>query len=192
MKKFTLRNCSTFVEHPVPHIRINNFFPKDMFDDIVATTEQGGSKGHQFLSQLSYPPDTELSTRVKEETVQYFVETILPHYSAIAKQLGMDALDPRDIVYRSTLQACNTADYEIHQDTVRKHLTALIYVSPQVNTGTLFYENKEGDGRYEDTWEPNCGYIFMRSKDSWHNYENTDPDNLRWVWMFNAMSNVKP
>ena len=55
------------------------------------------------------------------------------------------------------------ADYvfPIHDDTPNKLLSGVVYLRPENNTGTIFYENKNGDGRNEVPWKVNRAVFFQ-------------------------------
>ena len=58
------------------------------------------------------------------------------------------------------------ADYEfpIHDDTPDKLLSGVVYLKPEENTGTIFYENRNGDGKNIVEWKMNRGVFFQEAK----------------------------
>ena len=83
------------------------------------------------------------------------------------------------------------ADYKfpIHDDTPNKLLSGVIYLKPNKNSGTIFYDNKKGDGKREIEWKPNRAVFFSRSeKQTWHSYEGDGISN-RFALVFNLMTN---
>lgn len=81
---------------------------------------------------------------------------------------------------------CTGKDYKfpIHNDSVDKLLSAVIYISPENNKGTILYENKEALTPIEVKWKQNRVFIFSRNKDTWHSYES-DNFNQRVTLVYN-------
>lgn len=82
------------------------------------------------------------------------------------------------------------ADYKfpIHDDTPNKLLSGVIYLSPEYNSGTIFYDNKSGDGKNEISWKQNRAVFFSRSeRNTWHSFEG-DKKSKRRVLVYNLMT----
>jgi len=78
--------------------------------------------------------------------------------------------------------------FPIHDDIPDKLLSGVIYVSPEKNTGTLFYENKKGDGKQEIEWKKNRAVFFSRKeRKSWHSYQGDGKSN-RLALVYNLMT----
>ena len=45
------------------------------------------------------------------------------------------------------IQTGSHYEFPIHDDTPDKLLSGVIYIKPEANTGTIFYENKKGEGK---------------------------------------------
>ena len=83
------------------------------------------------------------------------------------------------------------ADYQfpIHDDTPNKLLSGVIYISPEKNSGTIFYENKKGDGKQIVGWKVNRAVFFSRiEKETWHSYKGNGKSN-RIALVYNLMTN---
>ena len=83
------------------------------------------------------------------------------------------------------------ADYQfpIHDDTPNKLLSGVIYIRPEKNSGTIFYENKKGDGKKIIDWEINRAVFFSRiEKETWHSYKGDGKSN-RIALVYNLMTN---
>jgi len=78
--------------------------------------------------------------------------------------------------------------FPIHDDTPNKLLSGVIYLKPEVNKGTLFYKDKQGNEKKEIEWRQNRAVFFARSeKQSWHSYEG-DKKSARVALIFNLMT----
>lgn len=83
------------------------------------------------------------------------------------------------------------ADYEfpIHDDTPNKLLSGVVYIRPKKNSGTIFYENKKGDGKKIVDWKINRAVFFSRiEKETWHSYKG-DGNSNRIALVYNLMTN---
>ena len=79
--------------------------------------------------------------------------------------------------------------FPIHDDTPNKLLSGVIYLRPEKNLGTIFYKNKNGEGRNETEWKQNRGVFFSRSeRETWHSYEADGKQN-RIALVYNLMTN---
>jgi len=82
------------------------------------------------------------------------------------------------------------SDYEfpIHDDTPDKLLSGVIYIKPEANTGTIFYENKKGEGKNIIEWKTNRAIFFSRAeKKTWHSYKGDGQSN-RVALVYNLMT----
>ena len=82
------------------------------------------------------------------------------------------------------------ADYQfpIHDDTPNKLLSGVVYISPKQNSGTIFYDNKKGDGKKMVDWKVNRAVFFSRvEKETWHSYKGDGKSN-RFVLVYNLMT----
>lgn len=78
--------------------------------------------------------------------------------------------------------------FPIHDDTPNKLLSGVIYLKPEKNLGTFFYNNKQGEGEREIEWKTNKGVFFSRTeRQSWHSYKADNKSN-RVVVVYNLMT----
>ena len=82
--------------------------------------------------------------------------------------------------------------FPIHDDTPNKILSGVIYLSPEKNSGTTFYNDKTGSDRTEMKWKKNRAVFFSRrEKETWHSYKG-DNENNRVALVYNLMTkNIK-
>lgn len=79
--------------------------------------------------------------------------------------------------------------FPIHDDTPNKLLSGVIYLSPQNNSGTNFYSDKNGSHETTIDWKPNRAVFFSRKeKETWHSYKG-DGLNNRVALVYNLMTN---
>jgi hypothetical protein len=167
------------IHHPVPHIRIENVFSEETLEFFNELIHGELFHNKTKMYDLFRPINGDYSTHILDAYREVYKNRF-----DLANTLGVTLPEGRHSE-RSTIQGYKgPSEYNLHLDTNQKIMTSVVYLSPEQNVGTKFYENGKGDGMYEDPWKVNCGYIFCRSENSWHNYENPQ-NNLRWVAMYN-------
>ena len=77
--------------------------------------------------------------------------------------------------------------FPIHNDTLNKLLSGVIYLHPAKNKGTIFYKSKKGEVSFEVEWSQNRAVFFSRSKNSFHSYES-DGNSNRVCLVYNLMT----
>ena len=77
--------------------------------------------------------------------------------------------------------------FPIHNDTLNKLLSGVIYLHPEKNKGTIFYKSKKGEISFEVDWKQNRAVFFSRSKNSFHSYES-DKNSNRVCLVYNLMT----
>ena len=77
----------------------------------------------------------------------------------------------------------------ISDDTPNKLLSGVVYLKPEKNIGTIFYEDKQGNGRKEIEWKQNRAVFFSRTeRETWHSYQGDGKCN-RIALVYNLMTN---
>ena len=78
--------------------------------------------------------------------------------------------------------------FPIHRDHINKLLSGVIYIKPDINTGTIIYEKRDGKNPNIIEWKKNRAFFFSRTEEeSWHNYKG-DGINNRIVLVYNLMT----
>ena len=62
--------------------------------------------------------------------------------------------------------------FPIHDDTPNKLLSGVIYLTPEENSGTIFYSSKKGENKKEIEWKQNRAVFFSRK----------EKKNLAFLW----------
>ena len=79
--------------------------------------------------------------------------------------------------------------FPIHDDTPNKLLSGVIYINPEKNNGTTFYESQNGKNSNQIEWKKNRAVFFSRrERETWHSYEG-DGINNRFALVYNLMTN---
>lgn len=68
--------------------------------------------------------------------------------------------------------------FNIHDERIEKILTAVVYLAPEVNRGTLVYTDRQGSDKKEIPWVPNRAFVYVPKKGvTWHSFEGDGISN---------------
>ena len=110
------------------------------------------------------------------------LKTIYKNYHSkairILKELCPEKVELYDYSDFSIIVTSKNSKFPIHDDTPNKLLSGVIYLMPENNSGTIFYNNKAGRDKTEIKWKKNRAVFFSRKeKETWHSYEGNQKDN---------------
>ena len=120
------------------------------------------------------------------------LKRLVKNYNHKALEL-LEELNPKkvDLYEYAEFNIIETgADYKfpIHDDTPNKLLSGVVYLKPEKNSGTIFYDNKKGQGKKEIEWKPNRAVFFSRvERKTWHSFEG-DGKSDRIVLVYNLVA----
>ncbi|MDC0937828.1 hypothetical protein OAR56_02385, partial [Pelagibacteraceae bacterium] len=78
--------------------------------------------------------------------------------------------------------------FPIHDDIPTKLLSGVVYLDPEINKGTMFFDNIKGDGKKYIEWKKNRAIFFSRKEgETWHSYEG-DGKSSRLTLVYNLMT----
>ncbi len=77
--------------------------------------------------------------------------------------------------------------FPIHTDTLNKLLSGVIYLSPDINNGTILY-NMDKKHKLNVEWKKNRALFFSRSDKTLHSYRS-DGKSKRVTLIYNLMTN---
>jgi len=113
------------------------------------------------------------------------------HYKAlkILKELCKAKLDLYEFSEFSLIVTAKDSISHIHDDIPNKLLSGVVYLSPKINYGTFFYNNKNSKkNKIEVMWKVNRAVFFSRKeRKTWHSYQG-DGNNNRLVLVYNLMT----
>ena len=106
----------------------------------------------------------------------------------ILKELCPDKIKLYDFSEFHIVKSGYKYKFPIHDDIPAKLLSGVIYLQPSENKGTVFYDNKNGDGKNEIKWKINGAVFFSREeRETWHSFES-DGKSDRLVLVYNLMT----
>lgn len=182
-----------FHSEPWPHCVYDNFFSKNLFDEIrsqaIASPSTNGSsvlikrntidRGGNILFSESFSPD--IIHRLFQETFPLLIR-------------DLDDLSPgrSELVEKVELNLVKTPSrlsFPIHDDHVSKILSVVVYIYPQASTGTYLYSSKNSSQPFKEAgWVPNRALVFSRERNkTWHSYSG-DGRGDRCTLVYNLVS----
>ena len=109
----------------------------------------------------------------------------------ILKELNKEKVSLIDYSDFTIVKTKKNNKYPIHDDTFDKLLSGVIYLYPEKNVGTIFYNSKSGKDKDVVEWKINRAVFFSRKeRETWHSYE-ADSNNDRVTLIFNLMTKEK-
>ena len=111
---------------------------------------------------------------------------------SILKSINYEKSELIDYTDLTIIKTGKNYKFPIHDDTPDKLLSGVIYLSPEKNTGTIFYESKIGKNKKIIEWKKNRAVFFSRiERETWHSYQGNGLEN-RTALIYNLMTkNIK-
>ncbi len=115
----------------------------------------------------------------------------LPQAFDILKELNPEKIKLFSYSDFSIIKTNKNSKFPIHDDTPNKLLSGVIYLYPESNSGTVFYNSKSGDNKTSIDWKQNRAVFFSRKeRETWHSYEG-DRINDRVALVYNLMTHER-
>ena len=110
---------------------------------------------------------------------------------SILKELNEEKISLIDYSDFTIIKTKKNKKFPIHDDTFNKLLSGVVYLYPENNIGTFFYNTKSGKDKNVIEWKINRAVFFSRiERETWHSYES-DNANDRITLIFNLMTKEK-
>ena len=110
---------------------------------------------------------------------------------SILKELNEEKVSLIDYSDFTIIKTKKNKKFPIHDDTFTKLLSGVVYLYPENNIGTIFYNTKNGKDKNVIEWKINRAVFFSRiERETWHSYE-ADNANDRITLIFNLMTKEK-
>ena len=143
---------------------IDNFLDKEDFDDIVKCLprEMAIDKTGHFHTRYEKNKifnKNFLSDEITNKLVKNY------HHKAIKilEKLAPKKVELYDYSDFSLIATGKNMNFPIHDDNPDKLLTGVIYLHPNLSTGTNFYKDKKGNGLRTIEWKQNRAVFFFQT-----------------------------
>ena len=130
---------------------------------------------------------------IKSTIDEKLLKRIHKNYFSIATEILNEINPEKTKLYEysdfTIIVTKKNSNFPIHDDTPNKLLSGVIYLYPNDNSGTIFYNDKNGSNKRIIGWKPNRGVFFSRvEKKTWHSYKG-DGVNDRVALVYNLNTN---
>tara|TARA_X000000950_G_scaffold237801_1_gene289573 strand:- start:1841 stop:2473 length:633 start_codon:yes stop_codon:yes gene_type:complete len=121
---------------------------------------------------------------INSENENKIINNIFEKYNdillKILKELNLEKLDLYDYSMISLARTGKDFKFPIHDDTPEKILSGVIYLNPEINSGTNFYDGKHSATKKSVEWKKNRAVFFSREeRKTWHSFEGHEAGERR-------------
>lgn len=169
----------------------DNFFDDQDFKEIekIQVSSIGADKIKVYHNKIFKDGKIEINECMDEETLKRLQKKYHQRAIKILKELYPEKVDLYEF---SEFHVITTgADYKfpLHDDIPSKLLSGVVYINPEENKGTMFFNDKKGNGKEVVDWKKNRAVFFSRKeRETWHSYEGDGKSN-RIALVYNLMTN---
>lgn len=171
---------------------LDNFLNKEDFFDLSnyaknLVTEEKLKVYHNKINKNNQIIESSIDEQIlKRLNTNYFSQAF-----DILRELNREKLNLISYSDFTIIKTNKNTKFPIHDDTPDKLLSGVIYLYPERNKGTIFYNKKSGEGKNEINWKINRAVFFSRKERmTWHSYQG-DKINDRIALVFNLMTERK-
>ena len=145
----------------------NNFLQKDDFQYILSAISNLSEVNENELkintASLIHKNGTVINQGIFDKIfLKNFHEKYTPQALKILEEINYQKLQTFEYSSLSIIQTGKNYKFPIHQDTIKKILSGVIYLSPEINLGTIFYDDKKGKNKKVKEWRVNRAVFFSR------------------------------
>ena len=152
---------------------------------LLGSLEPKSDSPTSFSSRTSYSPDKNI---ISQEKMLELDDTYRPRAMKILQSLAPHKLDLVEDVAFNLQSTPPNYSYPVHLDHNEKVLSGVVYLQPNISTGTFIHKGLDDVSGEEVPWAVNRAFFFSRTPtDSWHSYKG-DGVGFRWVLIFNLIT----
>ena len=152
---------------------------------LLGSLEPKSDSPTSFRSRKCYSPDKNI---ISQEKLLELEVTYIPRAMKILQSLAPHKLDLVDDAAFNLQSTPPNYSYPVHLDASEKVLSGVVYLQPNISTGTFIHKGLDDVSGEEVPWAVNRAFFFSRTPtDSWHSYKG-DGVGFRWVLIFNLIT----
>ena len=142
---------------------------------------------HVFHNKID-PNNNILNSSIEKDLLIKLNKKYLEKGISILRELNEEKVNLIDYSDFTIIKTKKNKKFPIHDDTFNKLLSGVVYLHPENNIGTMFYNTKNGKDKNVVEWKINRAVFFSRiERETWHSYE-ADSNNDRITLIFNLMT----
>lgn len=167
---------------------IDNFLDEIDFKDLC-NLNLGKEESRDFkIYHNKINNDGIIESSINRDLLKRIHKNYFDKAMSILKKLNPEKLKLYEYSDFTIIITDKNSKFPIHDDIPGKLLSGVIYLSPNNNTGTIFYSDKNGSNKTIIEWKTNRAVFFSRiEKETWHSYEG-DGINERIALVYNLMT----
>lgn len=170
---------------------INNFFDNEdlkLISSLRLNKKVENDKSVVYHNKITKDGQIE-SELFNKETLKLLHEKYHPIALKILRELCPEKIDLYEYSEFHLVETGKDFHFPIHDDIPNKLLSGVVYIKPEKNSGTIFYETKSGRGKNTSIeWKVNKAIFFSRvERKTWHSYSGDGKSN-RITIVYNLMT----
>ena len=167
---------------------IDNFLDKDDYNELSNFKFDNDFKNEFKVYHNEINDDKIICSSISEDLLKRLHKNYFSKAIKVLEELSPEKIKLYDYSDFTIIITKKNSKFPIHDDTPNKLLSGVIYLSPESNSGTIFYNSRQGENRTEIDWKTNRAVFFSRrEKETWHSYEG-DMKNNRVALVYNLMT----
>lgn len=164
---------------------IDNFLDIEDLNILVNSIDHENTNQIKVFHNKIDSDDNILESSLDKNFVINLQKKYFPRAIKLLEELSPEKAKLYDYSDFTLIMTDKNKKFPIHDDTPDKLLSGVIYLHPEENTGTKFFDNKKGENEQLVEWKKNRGVFFSRiERKSWHSYESNGKSN-RLTLVFN-------
>lgn len=164
---------------------IDNFLDNEDLEKLVRSINQENTNEIKVFHNKIDSNNRILESSLDKEFIIKLQNKYYPKALKILQELSTEKAKLYDYSDFTLILTDKNRKFPIHDDTPDKLLSGVIYLYPEKNSGTKFFDNQKGENERIIEWKINRGVFFSRiERESWHSYESNGVTN-RITLVFN-------
>ena len=167
---------------------IDNFLSEEDFQELLNLDIEKNTPKKFNIYHNEIDENGVISSTIDKKLIERLHKNYHAKAIAILNEINKDKAELYDYSDFTIIVTDKDSKFPIHDDTPNKLLSGVIYLSPEKNFGTFFYDDKKGSNKIHTEWQKNRGVFFSRKeRETWHSYQS-DGVNNRVVLVYNLMT----
>ncbi len=168
---------------------IDNFLDLEDLNKLISSINQENTNEIKVFHNKINSKYEIMESSLNQDFIKNLQEKYFPRALKILQELSPEKVKLYDFSDFTLIITDKNKKFPIHDDTPDKLLSGVIYLHPEKNSGTKFFDNRKGDNERSIDWKINRGVFFSRlERRSWHSYESNGDTN-RITLVFNLKTN---
>ena len=157
---------------------IDNFLKREDYNELCKIFLNKGCSKNISVFHNEISNNGVIKSSIDEGLLTSLHQSYFSKAIEILKELNPEKIELYDYSDFSIVITKKNKEFPIHDDTPDKLLSGVIYLHPEENVGTFFFNSKRGEDKETIEWKKNRAVFFSRKeKTTWHSYKSNDKSN---------------